>query len=158
MHRIDDQLLDTSFLNRRLIMESNDGKAWILKQDREGAVHVRDNGLTVHVTQQAFAHRLIRILNKEVWLDGAWVVGWTHGGNRLMIIYIDADGDPQFTIENDEPVSVIMSVEPLKYAEDAWDAYHLWKENRKALDLRPDETFKRAQGEKPKSGLLPVGE
>lgn len=68
-----------------------------------------------HELQQNFAMSLMEKLMKEAHFDGLWIVGFTHppgtydtitgdnAWNRLIFIWLDQHGDPQYTMESDLP-------------------------------------------------------
>ena len=70
-----------------------------------------------HEMQQSFVQELRYRLQKEVGHDGVWIAGFTHPPatfeaikvdgdncwNRLVMIWLDGDCDPQFTVEFDRP-------------------------------------------------------
>jgi len=60
----------------------------------------------------------------------------------------DEDGDQQFTIEDDEDNAVILECDPYHWVGQAFDAYSKWRKGQDALDLKPEQTYKRAQGER----------
>lgn len=69
-----------------------------------------------HEMQQQFAVELQKELQHHAHFDGLWIVGFTHPPGtygvltdtencwgRLIMIWCDKDGDPQYTIENERP-------------------------------------------------------
>jgi hypothetical protein len=117
-----------------------------------------------HELQIDFAKGVLKALNTEVGHGGAWIVGYTHppskgecvkveGDNvwdRLFCIWLDQDGDPQFTVENIRWTFHEM----LEAGAEFWMSqgqmcYSKWQElTHGVLDLKQGETFKRALGEK----------
>src|SRR4051812_19586677 len=118
--RISENLVISPTLLRRFAaegeMEEGDGRYFGVIQ--------RDNGdLLVHhpaspsaiAPQLLWAGEVLRLLNRELHHDGAWVLVFTHPQSvpgisvlhhsghaeyrRYGLIWLDADGDPQFTME-----------------------------------------------------------
>lgn len=94
-----------------------------------------------HPMQQQFAEELQRFLQKELHYDGLWIVGWTHPPtrtaivtnqdntwNRLAVIWLDADGDPQYTVESDFPFHHMVQEGVEYYAAQAVKAHKQWSE------------------------------
>lgn len=145
------------------------------------ALMLRDNGdLMAHhpfspgldPAQLMFAADVLRLLNRELHHDGAWVICFTHPKpqalksgihlpsthwefGRYALTWLDADGDPQFTqewmegssSERRDFVSVLLQgiVPVAQMAEAAWQAAH---EMTGVLELKPEQTFKQAQGQR----------
>lgn len=117
--------------------------------------------------QQMFAQDLIKLLNREISHGGRWIIEWTHPGEffgaeglsaveacftrtyeRWVMMWMDEDGDIQFSIENEEPMWVIMANGPLQWVEQAEDGWKQWKEiMRDALAPSESQLIHRAQGE-----------
>jgi len=94
-----------------------------------------------HPDQQAFAERLQVALMKEAHFNGLWIVGWTHPPstygilteqdncwNRLIFIWLDRDGDPQYTLESELPVINIIAHGKDYYVGLAHEAHDSWRE------------------------------
>lgn len=156
-----------------------------LEGEAEGAdgryygVIMRPNGdLLVHhpigprlaPEQMVWASRVLKLLNRELHHDGAWVIVFTHPKpspaqcvmlspthcdyERYGLIWLDADGDPGFTMEWSAGESelrnftevVLAGIESTgQKAEAAWQTWHL---TRQMLDVKPEQTFKKALGER----------
>lgn len=102
-----------------------------------------------HELQIDFAKGLQKDLQKEAGFDGLWVVGWTHPPsvmgvlkdmdncwNRLIFIWLDKDGDPQFTLESELAFVQIVQHGIEYYIGLAHDAHKQWK------DLYSDKALK----------------
>lgn len=115
-----------------------------------------------HPVQKTFANELLQSLNHHVGNGGGWLVGFTHppasheliktdGDNawgRLICIWLDEDGDPQFTYESDHPFFHMYQQGIQYYTQQAWDSWASWKKiMRDDLDLKAGQTYKRALGE-----------
>ncbi len=94
-----------------------------------------------HPIQVQFAKNLLSILMKELHFNGLWIVGWTHpptayaaltdmdnAWQRLIIIWLDKDGDPQYTIDYDKPVVDIIADGLQRHVEKIEDAHQQWRE------------------------------
>ncbi len=95
-----------------------------------------------HDSQQQFVMMLQPLLQHNVGHDGLWLVGWTHppstaqavrvdGDNawsRLVMIWLDQDGDPKFTAESDMPFYDMVKEGVNYYAGLAEQAYTQWLE------------------------------
>lgn len=173
--RTDDELLVTPFLKRRLATEGRyadgDGSVWALLQ--------RSNGQRVEILSQAaqnwnplkeqrdFGHLLCELLNGQIRHDGRWVVGFTHPSeltteyhekfseiyyNRWFALWIDNDGDPQFTMDCENRFDEVTAVPIFKWVSDAEEAWQKWKHHmRDVLGTKRMEqiSVKRAQGQEP---------
>jgi hypothetical protein len=106
-----------------------------------------------------FAMDMVVALNRHLAHDGAWVVIWTDPKpartmldatreyDRWVFLWMDADGDVQFPMPNEEGIVAAMTAGPDCWLEQCEQAWHLWKASRDALDLQEGETIKLAQGE-----------
>lgn len=149
MHKLDDNLLVSAALTHRLRTESEQEAAWVvLQRGNGGYVYRSSQGFTPMVFQMIFAKELVSQLNRHVGEGGAWVVGWTHGGDRLMMIWLDGDGDARFVVENDEDTPQrIVATGIDRWCQDAAEAHARWREMQRALDVQPDQQYKAAMGE-----------
>jgi hypothetical protein len=120
--------------------------------------------------QLLWAGDMLRLLNRELHHDGAWVVVFTHVQpapvecvlhnlraslyGRYALIWIDQDADPQFSVEWEAGTGELRDFADVMLAgrtstvqkcETAWG---IAQTARQALDLRPTEQFRRARGER----------
>ena len=112
-----------------------------------------------HPAQCGMAAWLCDWLNRYEHHDGLWVVGWTHpptmtltlqnmdeeAWGRLVMIWLDKDGDPQFTVESDHDLVRMIEKGERHYAALACDGWAEWdkaygKKAQKAdFDLKEHE-------------------
>lgn len=101
-----------------------------------------------HEMQKQFVVELQKLLQRNAHFDGLWIVGYTHPPsvygvltdtencwNRLIMIWLDEDGDPQFTLESERPFIEQFSDGPDYWIEQAHNAYEAYKPifGRKAM-------------------------
>ena len=92
-----------------------------------------------HEMQQEFARVVQEMLMVEAGFDGMWIVGWTHPPStygvitdtencwgRLICIWLDAGGDPQFTLESDLDFTDMMESGEHYYVGLAHEGYQTW--------------------------------
>lgn len=153
--------------------EHGDGRHFglILRDDNHSLIaHTR--GPALSPDQMLWAGTILRMLNTELHHDGAWVIVFTHPMppkletvlhnpthceyGRYAFIFLDQDGDPQFTMEWETGITsdlkdfaAIVEQGPLATCTKAEMAWVEWSESRRALELRPGETFKKAKGQAP---------
>jgi len=98
--------------------------------------------LDPHPHQMGMAKELMIMLNKNIDHDGLWIVGWTHPPagweairvdgdncwNRMVMIWLDEDGDIQFPVETDLPIYEIVSNGLEYYTELCETAWQTWDE------------------------------
>lgn len=174
-----EELLSPLLLRRfelEALAEDGNGQyyACILRQDGDLVVH-HPLGPPLDVVQLMWARDLLALLNRELHHDGAWVIVFTHpqppsieqvaaatahrSYARYALIWLDADGDPQFTQEWQQNITsdlrdfacvVEQGLEAVAAkAEACWRLWHLCM--REVIDPTPDQLFKRAKGERPPS-------
>lgn len=117
-----------------------------------------------HDIQQDFAYQLRKLLQQELHFDGVWIVGWTHppsSGNvirtdgdtvwaRLVMIWLDEDADPHYTVESDIPFSAMLQGGIASYARLADEAHQTWardydkKARKEDFGLRENQQTKAA--------------
>ncbi len=182
--RKDEDLKFSATLRQRLADEAtfDDGKPgaiWFALRRNDGRmVEVKGNALLIapHPMQVSWAMDMANWLNKDLHHDGFWIVAFTNPPanaylfqgvvlepqplyERWVIIWVDREGDPQFTIENDDEFIETMMVSPDDQVELCEGAWREWHEKMragfgKALDKI---TYAAAQGEaapSSRSGLI----
>lgn len=115
-----------------------------------------------HEIQQEFARIIYDGLMREAHYDGLWLVGYTHPPStygaitetdtvwgRLIAIWFDGHGDPQFTMESDLHIGQQLEAGEAYYVGLAMKSYEQWKEmfGPKAMkeDMMLHETQQRAE-------------
>lgn len=117
-----------------------------------------------HPVQKQLAEALVRSLNRHVGHDGGWIVGFTHppsqgnalrtdGDNvwgQLFCLWLDEDGDPQFTYETDRDPAEVVQDGVDYFIKMCDESYWRWedllgKKGRKELGLKDGQMIKAAQ-------------
>lgn len=159
---LDPKLYQSAAVLQRMDAEA-EGGAWC------AVAYMRDGNAVMLASQSVpdwapdqmmFANDMAKGLNRHLHHDGFWLVGWTHPApfvilgaagrtyRRMVMIWCDQDGDPQFTIESEDPVWKILECGPMQWAEQAEQAWQKWHLHmREILDPREGQTFKRALGQ-----------
>lgn len=186
LHGLDTDSLVTPTLLRRFraeaLLDGGDGRfhALIVLQNGLECLSHRepdDVGQEAPPHSVALALEILTRANKELNFGGAWVCVFTHYfapavprmfGEylRLTFIWLDQDGDPQFSMETDDPYEA-MRLRPWSneaprddnsplivhrgWGNDFALAHEAWTASRRALDLRSGETHRRAKGERAQS-------
>lgn len=165
MPKFEDDFLRLPLIRRRLDAEG-DGDPWWAVSTKANRDHVYANSAVVCVPapeQVILARDLIAKLNRLIDHDGRWlaiavlprmgfnetVLGKPPVYDELRMIWIDADGDPQFTYEIEWHLhlrSRATENDWLGGAEEAWQTWHLHM--RDTLEPgRQGALYHRAQGE-----------
>jgi hypothetical protein len=174
MH-ISESLVITPTLLRRFQaegeMEEGDGRYYgVIQRDNGDLLVHHPASLSAVAPQLLWAGEVLRLLNRELHHDGAWVLVFTHPHSvpgpsvlhqaghaeyrRYGLIWLDADGDPQFTMEWQHGTAELPSFTDVMLAgiestaQKAEQAWMLWDDSHKTLDLKAEQTFKRAQGQR----------
>jgi hypothetical protein len=174
MHKLDDRTLLTPVLLQRFRLEGEyeggDGRYYALMLRSDGNLLSHHPGAPMlDPMQSMWAADVLKLFNRELHHDGAWVVCFTHlppinkdaaivpkhaEYHRYCLIWLDADGDPQFTMDwaNGETelldfadVMLAGIVSTGMKAEASWQVWH--QKMRKLIDPKEGQTFKRAKGE-----------
>lgn len=177
---LDEKLLITPFLLRRFEAEAHvdggDGRHYALIRRPDGDFLSHHPGSPMlDPAQSLWTGDVLRLLNRELHHDGAWVCVWTHPMpvplesvihinphseyGRYALIWLDQDGDPQFTVEWERGITtdlqdfaavLLQGINATaQKAEAAWQIWRTYM--REVLDPQPDQLIRRAQGELPKA-------
>lgn len=161
-HKLEDDLLATEALSERFFLESEfEGLSqgyWHLRQRSNGRFSAKPmRGYVPDLERIAMAQILLDNLNKQVAMGGAWVVAWVNNGDKLVMLWMDADGDVRFTVESFaneifHPVAD-RRTEFGSLITSAYQAWAQWKHHMvDVMDPRPGvDHYRRALGEKPHS-------
>lgn len=114
-----------------------------------------------HDMQQNFAHKIMQELQKQAHFDGLWLVGFTNPPttyetltdadncwNRLIAIWFDEDGDPQYTVESDFPFIKQLEMGEQYYVGLAQQAHASWTEMYGKKAMKTDFMLKEGQTNK----------
>ena len=164
MHHLDEKILVTPALLRRFSAEAEhsagNGSYYAILIGSDGGFIEHQIGPGLAPEQTIFGRDMVFLLNRHLHHDGAWMIVFTnptpkpiieiHGTvyQRFVFLWMDKDGDVRFPIENEEPFHEVLKAGPiawLQQAEVAWTTWH--RLTHQVLDVRPSETYKRAQGE-----------
>lgn len=177
--QVSDDLLITPDLLRRFqleaSMDSGNGQHYALVRQSNGNLLAHHPGSPPIIAEQViWAVDVLHALNKELDHDGAWVVVFTHPRlpdlatvihaqpdhftyDRYALIWLDEDGDCQFTVEWARGESELLDFADVMLAglqstlskcEAAWELWH--HHMRDVLEPKPDELIKKAQGQRPR--------
>lgn len=94
--------------------------------------------------------RLAIRLNHEMPNSGHWVVAWNTGEDELVVLYRDADGDLQFTVDFQDRWSALREMpfeHVMQRCQEAFDHWFLIV--FKGVEVKPEQTVKQAQGQAP---------
>lgn len=114
-----------------------------------------------HELQQAFAKEVQGELQRHASEGGLWLIGYTHPPdtygvitdtencwNRMIAIWFDEDGDPQYTVESDRPFVQQAGFGAKYFVGLASNAHGQWKELYGAAELKRDMMLKESQTKK----------
>lgn len=170
MHRLDDKVLVTRSLLQRFVdeagIEGGSGQHYAL-------IQLNDGSFTAHnpaspepdPAQVMFGRDVLTTLNRDLHHDGAWVFFLSHPEHmahvlestvmyaRFGFIWLDSDGDAQFTFEWEKGAGEELYFHECLFSginswiERAETAWKTWAWTREALDAKPEQMVKRAQGQ-----------
>lgn len=163
---MDEKLLFTPALSSRYHAEADGLGYWMVVTTRSGLQTIRTGCDKPMPEQEMFCRDMGRVLNRHLHHDGAWIVGLVdpkpeltidlsgagRDYDRALMIWVDEDGDPQFTVEIEDLWWRILAKGPDHWIEKAETAWRRWHHHmREVLEPKNGETYKRAQGEAPPS-------
>jgi hypothetical protein len=105
------------------------------------------------IEQRLFADACVHALNKHEWLDGQWIVAYTHPAaedlipREMTLLWKDQDGDVPFVVTFERDMMVREGVGVDHVVENARKAYQEWRQHEDDLGITPEQKRKRAQGE-----------
>ena len=156
-HKLDNDLLVTPALQQRLQDEANNltpcatdkVAGWVGLEQSNGDFKYFCYGYTADAGEVVVAHELIKTLNRDIAHDGAWVIQWCLGGRHLNALWLDVDGDVQFTVEFEEDAYGMAENELGNWISQCEEAFQFWhKMMIQALAPSPEQLFKKAKGQK----------
>lgn len=153
-------------------LEGGDGRHYAVIQRNDGSILVHHPASPqLSPMQMIWAADALKLLNREIHHDGAWVVVFTHPKpqlenifqdakhadyRRYVLLWMDRDGDVQIPIEwlegDNEDFRTFTDVimagvhSTAQKAEGCWQVWHTMM--IEVLEPREGQTFKRAQGER----------
>jgi len=162
-HHLPDDLLATPALQERFFLESQFEGAgyksgyWFLRQRDNGEFSRKAVKYVPEYPVVRLTEMILGNLNKRVSQGGAWVSAWVNEGEKLINLWLDKDGDVQFTVETDA-ADLFHPVEYRRLDLDdivanCFEAWRLWHHHMvDVLEVREGrDTYRRAQGEQPPS-------
>ena len=170
MKHLHDRVFCNPALYERMELEADRGSWAACILTEAGPQWIRKNALipVPDALRAEFAHDMVQVLNKALHHDGVWAVCYCNlhaptllEGNglliepyytRLVILWMDADGDVRFPIESDSDI-----VDILVEGMDAWvsDCESAWQQWNflmvQDMPVNENTHYRRALGERPKS-------
>lgn len=98
--------------------------------------------------RQEYAMAVCKHVNLQAANGGAWLVGWIRGGREFYLLWKDEDGDIQIPIECDKPFVVLMGYTVYNWENLCNEAFGVYCEAKRALEMTKDQQVKRAQGQR----------
>ena len=161
VHYLDDSNLKTNNVIQRLIDESQQEEFVAVLTQHDGSRSWVGPGLLPVAGQMITAFNMALKINKEINHDGAWIIQLIKSQQQpivlksefaeyssFLFIWMDRDGDCQFTVELDDSIKEIINAGIIHWIDQLEDAYILWKESQEVLELAPGQTVKAAKGER----------
>lgn len=182
MARLRERDLVTSLLLRRFEleahMEGGDGRHYAVMLRDDGSLLAHNPGSPeLSPDQLMWAGDVLKLLNREIHHDGAWVVVFTHVQpfnpehillaapshatyDRYALIWVDRDGDPQFSQDwrqNECELldwADVLLADIESTAQKAETAWSLWHHHMRVVpEVKAAQTFKRAKGQRAPSEI-----
>lgn len=165
-----EEFLRLPLVRQRLEGESDGFHWWAVSSRDAGAVHLplranSERNLFPPLPEQVmFACDMAEALNKHIHHDGRWVVQLVHPMAKAFVptvamepvqyqefrfLWLDEDGDPQFTFECGFPLEQWLVTPWQSWVQSAEEAHATWYVHmRKVIDPKKEGAlYKRAQGE-----------
>ena len=148
--------LKDEWLSARLVawfLENGGATCWVCMLRTDGVWHYwmpNKKGSPPNAYKRDYARSVVRYLNKHLHFDGAWVGAWMDAGwKRFYLVWKDRDGDIQFPIDTAGELSwdEMKSWEMEVWGQHAAQAIEQWKHAMQAIDARPEQQLKLAQGQ-----------
>lgn len=139
-------------------------------EGREGELlQVKCGRITLLSDHVVIGEELLNLLNNSIHHDGSWRVVWCKpsqkpyrdpfakkGINLRMFVatecemhWLDRDGDPQLVVYSDDKPWVMIEKGLTYYRDVAEEAWARVYDMKKSIDIKPEQTFKQAQGQTP---------
>lgn len=121
-------------------------------QMKSGVLVPTSHFYKVEPWQDDYARKLVADLNKILHHDGAWAVMWcnpTEFGmpTQLKIAFQDKDGDPQFVIDVERPLTDLQVNGPKSHMDNCERAYQQWKRWMADMEINDNQKIKWGQGQ-----------
>ena len=169
-HRLTNETIIAG-LNAQLDAESLE-EPWVCFVQTNGDVQVLGIPGRVEppLDKRMWLMQVLRALNKEVWLDGAWIGAWGDWGvrhdardtglairepQRVVIMFKDRDGDVPFTIDSELRWSELLHNGEDSFCNQAIQAHRAYHDWLKEADIKPENMINQAMGEAPTGMAAP---
>lgn len=146
-------------LEAEALDEGMGGGYFAVIQKSSGDIAYHQTGPRVEPHEQIFVIELLTALNKFLHHDGAWLAIFTHHRTqppmvgryqRLVILWMDRDGDIQFPFEFESPLDDKYLWGKISWCEQCENAWVLWHHMmREVLEPKADQLYRKALGEAP---------
>lgn len=124
----------------------------VLERERGKRIWAGKQGPDLDISRKQFAEKMLRTLNKEIWLDGMWAVAWVHwtfqqaAYTQCNFLFLDKDMDLLFVVTAEEPIDVLWNAVD-HFIDQCLAAYLTWKEHEQIVGIRPSQKIKAAFGQ-----------
>lgn len=131
--------------------EAYEGAWWGVIMLEGGALFSRSSGNFGPLPEHRdWAEKICQAINYEAHYLGVWAVFLFPGGKRMMLAWMDGDGDLQVLGEEEGLDIDVAGLVPMsKFVEHACEMVETWADALLAVDPKPEQQVHLAAGEKP---------